>query len=91
MYKLGQTFQNILRADANCNIHGRKWQGGGSALLANPKKGHSGKPKKNNTGQPRNKPDKDQKYMLHIPINSTQEGKVLQDFSEKHARQQPHK
>ena len=90
-YKGGSTSKNPTRADSNRAIHGRKRNGGEAALPKTPKTGCAGKRKTRNAGHPRDRPTGGKPCLLHGTGHSTEECKVLKDYSAKYSTQRPHK
>ena len=81
--------KNTQRAKADRASSGRKKKGGPSASPSNPKKGRTVKCNRNDAGHPRDEPtDAKNICMLHGPRHSSEECKVLQDYSKKHIAQQ---
>ena len=82
----------IPMPDANRDSNARKRKGGEAALPINPKKGHAGKRRTKNTVSPSEKTTgADKTCLLHGPVNSSEECKVLKYHSKKYAAQRPHK
>ena len=79
------------RADANRVSHSRKRKGGEAASPTNPEKGRAGKLKKNYAGHPSDRMTSDKTCVLHGPRHSTEECKLLKEYSKKYAMQRPYK
>ena len=60
-------------------------------MTTNPETGGAGKRKKINAVHPSDRPTRGKKCLLHGPGNSTEECKVLMDYSTKYAVQRPHR
>ena len=81
VYEGGTPSKTTNGEDSNCAGHIRKYKGGESALSTNPKKGCIGKCKKNYAGHPSDAPTGGKTCLLHGPGHSTEECKVLQEYS----------
>ena len=91
VYKGQSPYKKILMADSNHGIHVRKRKGEESAQTINPKKGHTDKYKTKNELSPSNRPTSANKTcLLHVPVQSYEECKVLKYYSKKYADQRPH-
>ena len=101
MFKLVEIVDQLLeggtaskitnRSESNSSSHGRKCNGGESASPTNPVKGRAVNFKKNHAGHPNNGPDVAKNTcLLHVPSHSTEEFKVLKEYSQKYAVQRPH-
>ena len=91
IYKGRNTSKNPPREGANRASHGRKRNVGEAASPTNPETGRSVKLKTRNTGHPIDRPTGGKKCLLHCPGHSTEECKVLKDYSTNYATQRPHK
>ena len=92
IYKGGATSKNTHREEANGASFWRNKKGGVSALPSKPTKGLDGKRKRNNARHPSDAPTSARNIcMLNIRGHSSEECKVLQDYSENHIKQQPFK
>ena len=92
IYKVGAPSKNTQLAESNRASSGRKQKWGGADLTSNTEKLCAGKRKKSDTGHPSDAPTgAENTCMLHIPGHSSKEWKVLKDYSENHAAQQPFK
>ena len=84
--------KNNIWSDANHDSYVRKITGGESTSPTNPEKICAGKCKTNNVVYLSNYMiSATNKCLLHGPIHSSEECKVLKEYSKKYAVQQPHK
>ena len=90
-YKGGNTSKNTNRTTAARSSHGRKHKGGASALPTNLEQGCASKCNINHAGHPINGTNGEKTYLVHGPGHYTNNWKVLKEYSEKYASQQPHK
>ena len=87
VYKEVTLYKINTREYANRARNVRKRNGGESASTTNPKKGCSGKRKKNHAVHPSNCPTSDKTCLVHGSGNSTEDCKVLKEYSEKYHTQ----
>ena len=82
IYEGGSPLKNIQQAEADRASLGRKQKIRGYALPSNPKKGRAGKLKRNYVGHPSDAPTGAKNTcILHGPRHSSEECKVLQEYS----------
>ena len=91
IYKGGNTSKTLPRADNNCAIQGRKQKRGEATPPTNPETGRAGKSNTRNAGHPGDCTTGGKKCFLNSPGHSTEECKVLKDYSTKYATERPHK
>ena len=92
IYEGGSPSKNNQWAEANRSSFGRNKKGGGAASLSSPKNGRTGKRKGNDTEHPRYAPTgANNTCMLHGPGHSSEECKVLKEYSKNHIAQQSFK
>ena len=89
-YEWGTPSKTPIREYANCVSHGRKQKGGVSTFPTNTEMVRAGKRKKNYAGHLSDQTTGGKTCLLHIPENSTEECKVLNDYSKRHAVKRPH-
>ena len=75
-------YKTTNQAYFNHTSHGRKLKGGEAASLTNPKKGLDGTQMKNYAGHPSDNPTCDKIFFLHVTGLSTEECKLLREYSE---------
>ena len=91
LYKEGKPSKTPIREDANHVSLGRKRKGGEFALPTNLEKSHNGKRKTNHSGHQSDWPTGAKTCLVHGTRHSTEESKVLKEYSEKYATQRPQK
>ena len=90
-YMKKENFLKQWTGDDNCAGYNGNQKGGRSIPPWNPKKVHAGNHKKRDAGDWNDHPTGVKTFLLLGPGNSSEECKVLQDYAEKDAPQQPHK
>ena len=92
IYEGGAPSKNSQQAEADRSSFGRKQKGEGSASPSNPEKGRADKRKRNDAGHPSNAPNgKKKTCIFNGPGHSSEECKVIREYSEKHVEQRPFK
>ena len=92
IYVGGSPSKNKQREESERAIFGRKQKGGGSAQPSNLENGLAGKRKGNDAGHTSDALTGEKNtVMLHGPGHSSEQFKVLQEYSKNHIVQQPFK
>ena len=91
VYKGGTPSKTTTREDPNRSSHGRKCKGGEAALSTNPEKGRADKSKKKDAGHMSDRPTGENIFLVHGPRHSTDDCKLLKEYSNNYAVQRDHK
>ena len=91
VYKGVTPSKTTTRAYAKSSNRGRKCKGGEDAYPTNPRKGRAGKFKKNYAGHSSDQTTGDKICLVHFPRHSTEECKVLKEYTKKYAVRKPYK